>query len=120
MKSKNLYILNVPIVVLDQTVSSVKATISRFPIEDLSELIDRYLKEGRQLFSAVGHKATAELLNHLDSRIPATPNRVQIFFKEGDVAIAFKIRTRLPEGVVLETVEDLEEYGYDLYLIKIE
>jgi hypothetical protein len=54
--------------------------------------------------SAIGHDATAALLTHvLEQDIPV--NRIQIHLDVGDVAIIFRLQTRLPEGKVLDEAE---------------
>ena len=65
--------------------------------------------------SAVGHKSTAQFLSLLTGvNIPV--NRVAIKMKTGDIALVFKLKVRLPEGVVL-TEKELQEVPYELGLL---
>lgn len=54
--------------------------------------------------SAIGHDATAKLLTHILKQ-EILPNRIQISLEVGDVAIIFRLQTRLPEGKVLDEAE---------------
>lgn len=66
--------------------------------------------------SAIGHEATAIAMTKiLDEEIPV--NRIQAEMCRGDHAIALKLRGRLPEGKLL-TLSELEEIGYDFFLIR--
>ncbi len=66
-----------------------------------------------QIVSAIGHKPTAKFLSKkLDCEIPF--NRIEIKMVKGDMAIVFKVKTRLEENTVLseEELEAVEiEYG---------
>lgn len=54
--------------------------------------------------SAIGHDATAKLLTHvLEQEISV--NRIQVRLEVDDVAIIFRLQTRLPEGKVLDEAE---------------
>jgi Domain of unknown function (DUF1874) len=66
--------------------------------------------------SAVGHPATAQILSVLLG-VEVKPNRVE--FKQGlnDLALVFKLKARLPEGVVLNSIEEIEKIGYEFGLI---
>jgi len=65
--------------------------------------------------SAIGHTATAEILTDLTGYIVPV-NRIEYRQEIGDTAIVFKLRGRAPEGVIL-TREQIEEIGYDFYLM---
>jgi hypothetical protein len=67
--------------------------------------------------SAIGHSATAQLLSVLLG-IQVPTNRIQAFLAPGDQAIAFVLKTRLPEGTVLTDINQINQIGYDLYLIQ--
>lgn len=71
--------------------------------------------------SAIGHEASAQALNVLMD-LPKNGqciqvNRIPAVMEPGDIAIALKVRGRLPEGQIL-TIEELEGIGYDLFLIQ--
>ncbi|QJF12309.1 DUF1874 domain-containing protein [Saccharolobus solfataricus rod-shaped virus 1] len=68
------------------------------------------------IVSAIGHSATANILSNLLG-IPVQTSRIAIYFKPGDNAIAFVLKRRLEEGQVIQTEEELNKIGYDLYYI---
>lgn len=73
----------------------------------------------RLRFSAVGHEATAKVMSSLlGDDIPV--NRVNHIQKPGTVALVLKMRSRIPEGTVLTDVIQLEEIGYDFFLLYME
>lgn len=86
-------------------------------------LVDMELEGARQLVaenienldSAVGHKATAEVMTTLlGTDIPV--NRQVFTQKVGQQALVFKLNGRPEEGKVL-TVSDLEQMGYKFQLL---
>jgi hypothetical protein len=67
--------------------------------------------------SAVGHEATAKVLTELlGVEIPY--NRITVKMKEGDAGLHFVLRTRLPEGKVLNE-EELRQLDFELVLSKV-
>lgn len=66
--------------------------------------------------SAVGHQATAQALSELLG-INVPMNRIQAAMQTGDKAVCFKLRGRLPEGVILDRA-GVEAIGYDLVLME--
>lgn len=54
--------------------------------------------------SAIGHEGAAALLSALFD-VPVPANRVAITMQPGDRALVLRIKTRLPEGVVLSAKE---------------
>lgn len=76
----------------------------------------RKLLSSEEFVSAVGHKATADVLSALTGiQIPV--NRVQIKMSVGDISIIFKPAIRLEEGRIL-TQEELKELPYELGTLK--
>lgn len=101
-----IYVLNAPIIT-----AWGEYKFSPISVEDARELLAGGFE------SAVGHVATAEALTKLlGIEVPA--NRLQIAMETGDKALVFKLKKRLPEGVVINSVEELEEIGYDLGLLE--
>jgi len=81
------------------------------------------LEEARTLLqggflSAVGHKATAELLTSVLG-VPVPENRIAVSLREGDMAIAFLLSKRLPEGMVIHSPEELNQIGYTFWLYEV-
>ncbi|CAJ31630.1 DNA binding protein [Betalipothrixvirus pezzuloense] len=108
-----LYILNAQILPLKPGEEyTVKAR--QISIEEARELVKK-----ENFTSAIGHQATAELLtNVLGVNVPV--NRIAIRATHGDKIIAFSLKQRLPEGVVIKTTEELEKIGYELWLFEIQ
>jgi len=76
----------------------------------------RALIAGRELLSAIGHDATAQILTSLlGTDVPV--NRIQFAQQPGQVALVFKLRGRAPEGAVLDLAQ-VEAIGYDLKILE--
>ena len=111
-----LYILNtatLPLKEGGEYLMEYLITARQISIDEAKELLEK-----EYFTSAVGHKATAELLtNILGVEIPF--NRIQIELQPGDEVLAFLLKKRLEEGQVIKTVEELEQIGYTLWLFHI-
>jgi hypothetical protein len=76
--------------------------------------VKEVIKDG--FTSAIGHEATAQLLSVLlGTQVPT--NRTQIKLDYGEMAIVFTLKSRLPEGKILRTLEEIEQIGYEFYSI---
>jgi hypothetical protein len=111
MVIKKLFFLNAPVL----------TTFGAFRFEKLSlqqaqNLIKEFADdESKQIESAIGHVATAEVLTELlDYKVEA--NRVEFIQTFEDAALVFKLKRRAPEGVVLN-LEEIEEIGYEFGLL---
>jgi hypothetical protein len=105
-----LFLLNSLIIPFQDDEACFKVT--RVDAKKASDII----KESNNVISAVGHDATAKLMSDLLG-YDVKSNRVEVFFQEGDQAIALTLRKRLKEGEVLTTVQELERIGYQLFWI---
>ncbi len=66
--------------------------------------------------SAVGHESTAQVLSSLlQQHVPM--QRLTITMQPGDKAVVLKMRTRLPEGVVLDAME-LAQLDFEFGLLE--
>lgn len=74
------------------------------------------LIEGDEYESFIGHQSTSDILTSLlEVEVPV---RREAFAQEpGQTAVVFKLKGRPPEGKIL-TVEEVEEIGYDFYLLE--
>ena len=72
--------------------------------------IKKLLKVADSVRSAIGHQATADILTVL-LETPVEMNRINYEQKQGDVAVVFKLNSRVAEGVVLN-YEQIIEIGY--------
>lgn len=95
--------------------TSILTTVGTYELRELSLEDAREIANSCVLDSAVGHQATADIMTELlNVNVPF--NR-QIFRQEvGQRCIVFKIRGRIPEGVIL-TIKELSDIGYDLQLL---
>lgn len=90
-----------------------KYNITEFPVEAANLFLRNY--DPTLIVSYVGHEATATAMSQLLG-IPVSVSRAQFFHKPGQLAIALKLRGRLAEGKILNR-EELEEIGYDIWLM---
>lgn len=75
------------------------------------ELINKFESEGKDIISAIGHEATAEIMSEtLDYKIEM--NRFSFKQTVDDTAIIFRLKKRAEEGKILER-EDIEEIGFE-------
>jgi len=73
------------------------------------------LKNGT-FVSAIGHEATANLLSNL-LEVEIKYNRISIVMQAGDIAVVFRLMTRLNEGQVLK-LNELCDKDYTLGLLE--
>jgi hypothetical protein len=78
------------------------------------------LEEARRLTalgfsSAIGHPETGEVLSGL-LQTPVPLNRVDYVQQPREKAIVFKLKSRIPAGVILNR-QQLEEIGYEFGLL---
>lgn len=67
------------------------------------------------VISAIGHASTANLLTELLQR-PIAANRFEYRQQPGEAALVFKLKSRPPEGAILDR-DQLEQIGYEFGLI---
>jgi len=66
--------------------------------------------------SAIGHEPTAQLISELlDLEIKA--QRIEITQQPNEIAIVFRLKSRIREGHLL-SIEEIGEIGYDFGLLK--
>lgn len=86
-------------------------SLEPYPLEKARELV---LQAGVQ--SAIGHAATAAIMSEL-LEYEVRVNRIEYAQKPGELALCFKLKQRVPEGIVL-TREDIEAIGYEFFLLR--
>jgi hypothetical protein len=100
-----VYVLNTPILT-----EYGEYAFSKVTPEDIKAL----LPDG--FVSAIGHEGTATFMSAvLGMQIPA--NRTAIKMQTGDIAVVFRVLTRLPEGKVLSE-DELKTIPYEFALLK--
>jgi hypothetical protein len=116
-----LYLLNAPIVpVAVETKCSVLVVRTK-DVTYVKKFIEFMRMLGYEVVSAVGHESTARILSAiLGFEVPA--QRLTITLTESDIAVAFALDYRLPEGKVLskEELEQLvKENKVSFYIIEV-
>ena len=80
-------------------------------IDEAKKLIDEFVRENKQVISAIGHEATAEIMSEtLDFKIEK--NRFSFSQTVDDTALIFRLKKRAEEGKILER-KDIEEIGFE-------
>ncbi|MEM2483192.1 MAG: DUF1874 domain-containing protein [Candidatus Nezhaarchaeales archaeon] len=113
-----LYLFNAPCVFLAEDEKAATILVQRVSVEEARDLLKYYEALGYPVISAIGHEATAKVLSLLLER-EITANRIEASLKRGDKVLAFRLKKRLPEGKVIESVEEIEEIGYELIFFDI-
>jgi len=108
-----LYILNTLVIPVDlQEKDRYLVEILKVDLKTAKGLVRR-----NSFVSAIGHEATAKVLTELlGVEIPY--NRIAVKMREGDSALHFVLRTRLPEGKVLSE-EELKTLDFDFVFSKV-
>ena len=111
MVIKKLFFLNAPVLT---TFGSFR--FEKLSLEQAQNLIEEFANdEAKQVESAIGHTATAEVLtNLLNYKVEA--NRVEFIQTFEDAALVFKLKSRAPEGVVLNQ-QEIEKIGFEFGLL---
>lgn len=100
-------ILNTPILTGEGTYK-----LSNITLEQAQKLVNE-----NEFISYIGHQATAEIISILlGTEVPM--NRGQFKQEIGQKAIIFKLKSRLQEGQVLLTMQEIEKIGYEFQLLE--
>jgi uncharacterized protein ORF117 len=98
--------------------TSIITTTGTYKMVDLTLAQAKDLAQANKdnLLSAIGHSATADVLTKLlGVDVPA--NRIVFSQDVGQQAIVLKMRGRLPDDVKDLTVDDMQQIGFDLFLL---
>lgn len=98
--------------------TSIITTTGTYKMVDLTLAQAKDLVQANKdnLLSAIGHNATADVLTKLlGVDVPA--NRIVFSQDIGQQAIVLKMRGRLPDDVKDLTVDDMQQIGFDLFLL---
>ena len=88
----------------------------KLSLEQAKNLVREFAAdETKQIESAIGHSATAEILTEL-LEFKVEPNRIEFIQTNEDAALVFRLKKRAPEGAILNRVE-IEEIGYEFGLL---
>jgi hypothetical protein len=70
------------------------------------------------ILSIVGHEATSRLLSVLFGK-EIQMNRISYSFTNDDVLLIFQLLTRLPEGAVLSSPDEIMKLPFKFYLVEL-
>jgi len=105
--NENIALLNAPVV-------TNFGEFSFKPVSD-ADAKEFIIKNG--FTSYIGHQSTCDILTQL-LEVDVPLNRTQYTQQPGEKALIFKLKTRPPEGVVLKTIEEIENCGYEFGLLE--
>jgi hypothetical protein len=85
-------------------------------LDEAKALVRKFANdETKNIESAIGHAATAEILTEL-LEFEVKKNRIEFTQTTEDAVLVFKLKRRVPEGAVLNRSE-IEEIGYEFGLL---
>ena len=96
--------------------TSILTAFGRYEFQPISLLEVKELVKNSRIVSAIGHAATADVLSDL-LEIEVKANRIEFVQSVDSVAIIFKLKSRIPEGKVLNQTE-IEEIGYEFGILR--
>lgn len=96
--------------------ASILTSYGTFDFQPISLSAAKKLVKNSEVVSAIGHAATAEILSDL-LEIKVAANRIDFFQNVDDTALIFKLKSRIPEGKVLNRTE-IEEIGYEFGILR--
>jgi hypothetical protein len=108
-----LYVLNSLVIPLNWQADSYTVKIKRIDVNQARQLVNQ-----NQFISAIGHESTAKLLSML-LEIDIPTNRIQVEMISGDIGLHFVLKKRLPEGKIIEDIQELQEIGFDLIMSEV-
>ena len=83
--------------------------------EEAKDLVHKFKNENKEIISAVGHTATAEIMSEVLD-FPVEKQRLDFNQKIDDVALIFHLKERAHEGEILDKKE-IKEIGYEFGLL---
>ncbi len=96
--------------------TSILTAYGTYNFQQISLTEARELVKNAEISSAIGHAATAEILSELLG-IKVEANRIEFVQNVEDVALIFKLKTRIEEGKILTRAE-IEEIGYEFGILR--
>lgn len=96
--------------------TSILTTFGTFDFQPITLAEAKDLVKNNKIESSIGHASTADILSEL-LEIEVKANRVEYIQNVDDVALIFKLKSRIPEGKVLNRKE-IEEIGYEFGVLR--
>jgi hypothetical protein len=95
----------------------VLTSFGKFEFEQVDiDTARKLVVEGFQ--SYIGHQSTCDVLSSL-LQLSIPLNREQYYQNPGEQALVFRLKSRLPAGFTIDTVEAIIAQGYDLGILKM-
>ena len=96
--------------------TSILTSYGTFDFQPISLEKAKELVKVNEIISAIGHAATADILSDLLG-IEVKANRIEFVQSIDESALIFKLKSRIPEGKVLNRTE-IEEIGYEFGVLR--
>jgi hypothetical protein len=96
--------------------AAILTSFGTFKFSPVSFARARKISKNSQINSAIGHAATAVVLSDL-LEVEIEMNRAEYKQDVGETALVFRLKSRIPEGKVLDRAE-IEEVGYEFGLLR--
>lgn len=110
-----LYVTDFPIINIEKGADMI-LRVREISIKEAKSIVNSNSLNG-SLISAVSRQATADLLSSIfNVNIPK--NRVQVSISMKDKLLAFVLNRKLPKGVVIININELEETDYQFVLFE--
>jgi hypothetical protein len=96
--------------------TSILTTYGTFDFQPISLAEAKDLVKNNETESLIGHASTADILSELLG-IEVQTNRTEYLQNVDDIALIFKLKSRISEGRVLNRTE-IEETGYEFGVLR--
>jgi hypothetical protein len=96
--------------------TSILTTYGTFDFQPISLAEAKDLVKNIETESLIGHASTADILSELLG-IEVQTNRTEYLQNVDDIALIFKLKSRISEGRVLNRTE-IEEIGYEFGVLR--
>ncbi len=96
--------------------TSILTTFGTFDFQPITLAEAKELVKTDETESSIGHASTADILSEL-LEIEVKINRIEFLQNVDDIAIIFKLKSRITEGKVLNRKE-IEEIGYEFGILR--
>ncbi len=106
-------VTHLPVVLLNTPVLTDFGSYRMRPTDE-TEARDLVSRHG--FVSAIGHEAAARIMSGLLA-IDCPVRRISYRQRSGELGIVLRLANRLPEGVILPSVESMRHHGYSLALL---
>jgi Domain of unknown function (DUF1874) len=96
--------------------TSILTAFGTFDFQPIMFSDAKALVKNNETESSIGHASTADILSEL-LEIKVQANRIEYLQNVDDVALIFKLKSRIPESKIL-TRDEIEEIRYDFGILR--